>query len=255
MATKVCKRCEQQREVEFFNKDRSRADGRFPYCKECSRAHGRRASAKVRDREKRIPAEKCCAKCSRTKPANRFNKNERQTDGLAAYCKECESQRLATYYTENREERIAAAAAWQTQNPEVVRDSQRRRYWRNPEQARQRHRELRRARTPAQREHYRRYAAAYSREHRSERASRQNKRRALKLDAFVEFVDRDEVHRRDSGRCYLCRRRVRLGRMHLEHVVPLSRGGVHAYSNCRCACPRCNLQKGCKLLAELGGVS
>jgi 5-methylcytosine-specific restriction endonuclease McrA len=37
---------------------------------------------------------------------------------------------------------------------------------------------------------------------------------------------------------------------HLDHVVPLSRGGEDAESNIVPACARCNLSKGAKTLAE-----
>ena len=40
----------------------------------------------------------------------------------------------------------------------------------------------------------------------------------------------------------------------LEHVVALSKGGEHSYRNCRCACRACNIIKGDRDLAEVGGA-
>lgn len=37
MATKLCKKCDLDRDVEAFARDRSRKDGRHPYCKACQK--------------------------------------------------------------------------------------------------------------------------------------------------------------------------------------------------------------------------
>jgi 5-methylcytosine-specific restriction endonuclease McrA len=44
---------------------------------------------------------------------------------------------------------------------------------------------------------------------------------------------------RDGGMCHLCLRPVE-GGWHLDHVIPLSRGGKHSYANCAVSHPRCN---------------
>jgi 5-methylcytosine-specific restriction endonuclease McrA len=40
------------------------------------------------------------------------------------------------------------------------------------------------------------------------------------------------------------------GGLHMDHVIPLSRGGRHAIGNVLPACQSCNLSKGAKLVAE-----
>ena len=37
---------------------------------------------------------------------------------------------------------------------------------------------------------------------------------------------------------------------HIDHIIPLSRGGLHDVSNVTGACVPCNLEKGSKLLSE-----
>jgi len=45
--------------------------------------------------------------------------------------------------------------------------------------------------------------------------------------------------------CYICGTTVWLGvNLHMDHVVPISRGGVHCADNLRPACRFCNLSKG-----------
>jgi len=62
--------------------------------------------------------------------------------------------------------------------------------------------------------------------------------------ATCEKVERTILFRRDEGRCHLCGKKVKINGWHLDHIVPLSKGGEHSYRNVAVACPRCNMQKG-----------
>lgn len=76
----------------------------------------------------------------------------------------------------------------------------------------------------------------------------ENTRRARKVQAFVEVVDPAVVAKRDRLRCHICKRKIG-GTFHLDHVVPLSKGGAHSYSNVKLAHPHCNVQKGAAMPA------
>ena len=52
---------------------------------------------------------------------------------------------------------------------------------------------------------------------------------------------------RDGSRCQYCGRDADS----IDHVVPRSRGGTHAWDNVVAACRRCNLAKGNRLLGEI----
>lgn len=79
-----------------------------------------------------------------------------------------------------------------------------------------------------------------------------HRRRAKKYGCHYEPVSKLQVFERDGWKCYLCgcdTPRYLSGTMEpnapeLEHVVPLSAGGSHSYDNVRCACRRCNREKG-----------
>jgi len=77
------------------------------------------------------------------------------------------------------------------------------------------------------------------------------RRRALKAGATVEKVNRALVYERDSGRCHLCGRKVNPKKWHLDHIIPLSKGGEHSYRNVAVACPKCNMSKGAKVRGQL----
>lgn len=50
MDTRICTKCFEEHPLTFFNKDRSRADGVYPQCKECTRKNCRRVYRKYHDR-------------------------------------------------------------------------------------------------------------------------------------------------------------------------------------------------------------
>lgn len=72
------------------------------------------------------------------------------------------------------------------------------------------------------------------------------KRRAKAYGAEHAPYSRTEVFRRWNYACCYCNARAE----HLDHVVPLSKGGADAEHNMVPACAACNLSKGAKTLAE-----
>lgn len=74
-------------------------------------------------------------------------------------------------------------------------------------------------------------------------------RRARKLNQFVESVDRTVVWKRDSGVCYICNLPANSNDWHVDHKIPLSRGGEHSYANVGVTHPHCNLTKSNKILS------
>ena len=74
------------------------------------------------------------------------------------------------------------------------------------------------------------------------------KRRALKRGAFVADVTADDVERmlrEQRGLCVApgCGCSLSESGYHVDHVIPLSRGGTHEPANAQLLCPRCNLKK------------
>lgn len=69
------------------------------------------------------------------------------------------------------------------------------------------------------------------------------RRRARKLNTTVEHFTRAEIIARDDSTCYLCGKRCAPDEIHLDHVIPLSKGGPHTRDNLRVACAPCNIRK------------
>lgn len=77
-----------------------------------------------------------------------------------------------------------------------------------------------------------------------------HRRRSRLANAFVEDVNRLEVFMADGYTCYLCGKKTdpRKSYPHpksptIDHVIPISKGGLHERANCRTACARCNSAK------------
>lgn len=92
----------------------------------------------------------------------------------------------------------------------------------------------------------------------SERAAKV-KRRAAERGVDAESVNPWRVFSRDGWACMLCKvdtpRQLRGTCEHnapeLDHVVPLSRGGPHTYSNTQCLCRSCNQFKSDRTMDEV----
>lgn len=83
------------------------------------------------------------------------------------------------------------------------------------------------------------------------------KRRAREAQLPTENINPFKVFTRDSWTCRMCHEptpRALRGTLdnhapELDHIVPLSRGGPHTYSNTQCLCRRCNQVKGAQPVA------
>ena len=71
-----------------------------------------------------------------------------------------------------------------------------------------------------------------------------------KIDRSPKITKRN-VWSRDRGACQYCATNLSLSEATIDHVVPKSKGGSHAWTNVALACSKCNQKKGSKLLENL----
>ena len=139
------------------------------------------------------------------------------------------------YYEQNSEKINAAHARRRRENPDMDHDSYVRRRLANPEKVRAGGRAALRRRWVKDPERMRMASR-----------KKESKRRACKKGATVENVDPAVVLKRDEGTCGICREPI-TGDWHIDHIVPLARGGEHSYKNTQAAHPLCNMSKGARL--------
>ena len=185
---------------------------------------------------------KTCTKCGQSKPAtNDFFYASRY--GLRADCKSCVIATSSKTYEADKPKKIAAATAynklhraesreyvrrWTKANPERAAASQRAWVLANPEKARQHGRD-------------------WCRRNPEKVAAKDARRRAREIDADGTHTAADikEQFVKQDGKCFYCQ--VALTSYHVDHFIPLAKGGTNWPSNLVCACPSCNLQKGCTM--------
>jgi 5-methylcytosine-specific restriction endonuclease McrA len=151
-----------------------------------------------------------------------------------AKCHRCSLGCQRRYYDRNRVVVTERALEWKRANPTRMQEINRDRYRRRREQI------------TAANNRWRRNNPDKVRDIREAR-------RARERNAFVEHVDRVVVWDSHGGRCGICGLAVPLDEMELDHVLPLSRGGLHGYANCQPAHPVCNRRKGNRV-AEAHGA-
>lgn len=145
-------------------------------------------------------------------------------------CKECYN---LLWRTSNPEKMAAAKKNWRLSNAARKTESDRRWYLLNQEKQ-QKYTRAWRVANPE-------YSAVASSQRRAREASADR----------IESIRREVVFGRDSGVCYLCKLPVNPDAWHLDHIIPLTRGGNHTYDNVAVSHPECNCRKYNKLVSEL----
>ena len=173
---------------------------------------------------------KTCTKCGIPKPATLefFYACKAVRSGLKARCRLCDN---------------AMSRAWRIANPEAAKKDKR-----GPKEWREKMRRYRAT--------HRDQWDAYMKDWLSRNAERNRhyarNRRALinKAPGHHTVADVQAQRTRQRGRCYWCG--VKVGRhYHVDHVIPLSKGGDNGPGNIVIACPPCNWHKHARLPSEV----
>lgn len=219
---------------------------------------------------------KKCTKCGEEKGFEGFYKASSRTDGLQSSCKECNKAYKKAWYEKNKERAQEQRRKYRAENAEKYKAQRKRYYNNNKEKCLQATREWRllnkeqemkaaRSYIEANREHIlktkrfyralnaeqiRQYQLEWRRKNKDKVAARNSSRRALKAaNGRCEVILPSIVWSRDKGICGICGESAVESDWHLDHIVPLSKGGPHIYENIQVSHPQCNLRKGTKMLA------
>ncbi len=91
------------------------------------------------------------------------------------------------------------------------------------------------------------YNRTWRRRNPDKRRMGRQRRKAMKRGSFIENVDPRVLLGYHEGLCGICGLMVDFRDFHIDHIIPLSRGGEHSYRNTQPAHPVCNLRKGSKV--------
>lgn len=87
METKICTKCNIEKDVECFSKNKNTKDGLKNYCKECDALYIKSLNYKPLEIDY-----KTCSKCKKEKLITEFSTNKITKDGYYAWCKECRTE-------------------------------------------------------------------------------------------------------------------------------------------------------------------
>lgn len=172
---------------------------------------------------------KKCTKCGKIKPVTEFNKRKASKDGYTYRCKECEAAQARAYYKKKKR-----------------RQKMKEYYEKHKEEHRQRVAQNYRE----NRERYLEYHREYIKENPEVRQACEARRRErLKKQKGIPYT-REEIIERDSkiidGKkvpvCGICNQPIWDPKdIHIDHIVPLSQGGLDCRDNVRVVHSLCNL--------------
>lgn len=250
-ASKACTRCGDVKVLDLFGFDKRARDGRQSACRECCNRAGaaKYASDPVRGRERgrehyaanreRIRAAQAARYAANPEPARR------SAAAWAAANPERRRAIIAAWHAAHPERRAEIGAVWYRANFERARAKRAAAYRADPARHHASTRAWAEANPDRRRVIKRRWKAANRDRVTDAAALRRARQRSAPV---VERISRSVVWERDAGICHLCGEPADPNDWHLEHIVPLARGGEHSYRNVAVSHPACNQKKGAKQL-------
>ena len=282
LSEKRCAKCQMVKPSMEFYHDVHRKDGLSGYCKVCviakSREHALAHPTETKARFKAwavhkraaiqngdisaplAPEDKKCAQCLEVKATSEFYSNVLQRDGLGSYCKECQRANTQQNYAAHPEERRLWRERFYQQYGEEIKAERRHGYWECPEKFRDQKHQIYirnsekykalarqwRAENPGGTTPY--VKAWRAKNPAADRALREN-RRVKESGARITKTQAEALFAAYHGLCAYCRKPVGK-KWHMDHIVPLSRGGAHHIDNLAVACASCNSKKHNKTACE-----
>jgi 5-methylcytosine-specific restriction endonuclease McrA len=215
----TCTKCFTEKPVADFYADKSRASGHYPSCRGCVKARVNTKYATDGNYRERVKANTRATVAKDPEKKREGDRQYRIEQGDAYRAKK------RAYYAANRTERRAQQREYRNANIEVERE--RTRIWT------QDHREEKRAMDRAyQKTHPEVYRASRLRR-KARKANAAGTATTAQVEARIAYY---------GHRCWMCGGPFE----HVDHVIPLARGGTNWPANLRPACATCNLKKGAK---------
>ena len=200
---------------------------------------------------------KTCTKCRELKPATLefFHKDLEKKSGFKSQCIQCRKK----YYEDNCENLKQKSKHHRENNREYYLQKQKEYYWANPEKFIQRSTKWQQENPEKVAQLYMEWVQNNPEKRREYKRKSGRKRRALKLQNEHSPYTEEEVLNLYGTDCHLCcqpidleaPRRTGLPRwefgLHMDHVLPISKGGSDTLENVKPAHGKCNINKGSKI--------
>lgn len=181
---------------------------------------------------------KVCKKCNEWKSYSEFHKDKNVKDGHVSQCKECRNLHRKEYYINNKEKHNQ----YKLDNVESIKSYNKKYQKENIEKLK---------------ESNKRYAKTDKGRAKQYRGA--VKRRSYKQKVSFQPHERLEILERDNWNCQCCGIKVHdrstgdwntYDKAHIDHIIPISKGGNSEPSNLQVLCRTCNLSKSDKMIGD-----
>lgn len=207
---------------------------------------------------------KTCPKCGETKDINEFYKSKTRKDGHTSWCKQCSNESHKKYVENNIEHLREYDKRDYHKNIDSHRNTAKKSYIKNKD-----------SRNLTRKKNYKINRDKILKAQRLSNSSREEKirnnnasnyinnkeifktkaserKRLLKeiSDGTVNKKSLIDMYEFQNHKCDYCGCNLDSTKKHIDHIIPLSRGGLHTISNIHYVCSKCNHSKGDKLESE-----
>ncbi len=214
---------------------------------------------------------KICTGCDGEFPrtSDYFHRDKTKPDGFYPKCKSCKSAQAAAYFLKNAERILEKGAEWKRNNPDKVAAQVKAWAKNHPERRKITIQRFKKNNPAKLTEYCRRWRETHREQYRSiDRAYRTKNRVATRQRGKEAYENNPERYRaysrnryamvwsngihtaddviqqydKQGGLCYWCSEPVNQ-LYHVDHMIPVSRGGSNSHENIVIACPSCNQRK------------
>jgi 5-methylcytosine-specific restriction endonuclease McrA len=256
---KTCTKCGEWKLFEGFYK-RSK-NGRSSHCKDCTKQYQQEYKERNKDRVR-----------ENNKEAQKryYQKNKERKSEYAYQYRQENKEKLSEYrrqyYQENPEKHKEQAKQWYQENFEKVKEQKKQYNKKNAKQIYEYSKQYRQKWLPKNAERVREYQKQYSKQYiKTEKGKEASYRSRLKRRSYKHHVtftphQRKPILDRDNWQCQSCGIKVHdrntgdwntPDKAHIDHIIPISKGGNSEPSNLQTLCRTCNLSKHDKVEKQL----
>lgn len=166
-----------------------------------------------------------------------FNKSKTYADGLYLYCKIC----IKKYRDEKKEHTNIVRRIKYAQNADKINLKNKEKYKENSSKIKEYNRKW----YASHKEYFSQKNKKYAKENKQSIYLKNRKRSKKLVGKNISQNQIDILLSQHEDKCFYCKIEIKAGfNLHLDHKIPLSRGGEHTIENLVPACKTCNLQKG-----------
>lgn len=121
---KICRRCEQEKPLIAFSRNKTFPDGLSTWCKQCRSEYRREEYAAHHPGRQRATSEsemvyktKVCIDCMQELPISHFHRKRDAADKRTSYCMECGNARSIKWQRDNKEKVNLRLREWRSRTP------------------------------------------------------------------------------------------------------------------------------------------